>query len=228
MARQLQISVDGDGGVSLDMPATLEDEEVALLDLYLENLERLMALKVAREGVPCSFEINVRDSRVHSIRSEIPPDDEVATLLHRLRPFILANEAASYVNVTALLARRFNYSYLRQVLKQQRRLFDGRNNQDLMKITSNGTVINSEQTLFDWLNGYEYHGDRKKRDKIESLHRLMPLEHSIPILMGLLGDKVQAIRQLAGLIAVILGREQSLRIVRHGPPLHRLLQTQTA
>jgi transcription antitermination factor NusA-like protein len=72
--------------------------------------------------------------------------------------------------------------------------------------------------LFDWLNGYEYHRDAAKREKIASLHRLMPLEHSMPILVGMLGDKVQAITQLAGLIAIILGREQSIQVVHYARP----------
>jgi hypothetical protein len=84
-------------------------------------------------------------------------------------------------------------------------------------VTSNGTIINSEQTLFDWLNAYEYHRDQAKRARIESLHRIIPLEHSMPILLSLVADKVQAIFQLAALILVILGREQSVQVVRRAP-----------
>jgi hypothetical protein len=214
MSRNVQLSVDRPAS-RLDMPATLEDHEVAQLEAYLDCVEQLLELPVARDGVPCSFKMQVRDGRVTLLESEVPSDDELAALLHRLRPLILSDEPASYHNIAGLLGRRFAHQYLRDLLKEQRRLFDGRNNQDLVRITANETVINCEQTLFDWLNGYEYHRDAAKREKIASLHRLVPLEHSMPILIGMLGDKVQAIAQLAGLIAVVLGREQSIQVVRH-------------
>jgi hypothetical protein len=121
--------------------------------------------------------------------------------------------------VSGLLGKVFKYDYVRQLLKRQRRLFDGRNNQQLARVEANGTIINSEETLTAWLNAYEYHRDPEKRAHINSLHRLVPLEHSIPIFVSLLGDKVQAILQLAGLIAVILGRQQTIEVQRRGQPL---------
>ena len=161
--------------------------------------------------------MRVEGGQLTHLKSEVPTDEELAALLHRLRPLILQEEATSYQQITALLGRRFTHEFVRGWLKTQRMLFDGRNNQALVRITSNGTLINSEQTLFDWLNGYEYHRDPAKRDKIAALHHVIPLEHSMPVLVGLLGDKVQAITQLAALIAVILGQQDKIDIIGHGP-----------
>lgn len=124
----------------------------------------------------------------------------------------------NYLKTSSLLKRRCEYPNFRSLLDEQRELFDSRNNQRSIRITANDTVINSEQTLFDWLNSYEYHRDQKKRSKIDSLHRLIPLEHSIPTFMNLLGDKVDAIRYLAALIAVMLGRQESVTVERRRPP----------
>ena len=216
MARKVQISVDRIDGTRLDMPSTLEDDEVVTLEEYLACADQLWELEIARVGVPASFELKVKDGQIESITSEVPPAADIAALLHRLRPFILADERTSYSRVSSLLGKRFEYAHFRQLLKEQRQLFDSRNNQELVRVTSNGTIINSEQTLFDWLNAYEYHRDQEKRAKIESLHRIIPLEHSMPILLSLIGDKVQAIFQLAALIAVVLGREESVQVVRRG------------
>src|SRR5207245_3630815 len=142
----------------------------------------LLDVPLARDGVPCSFEMQIRDGRLSLLKSEVPTDDKLAALLHRLRPLILQTESTSYQQITALLGQRFTHPYVRRLLKTQRELFDGRNNQALMRITSNGTLINSEQTLFDWLNGYEYHHDPAKRERIEALHHVIPLEHSLPVL----------------------------------------------
>ncbi|HEV7573167.1 MAG TPA: hypothetical protein VGQ21_16825 [Thermoanaerobaculia bacterium] len=216
MSRTVQISVNRADGTRLDMPATLADDEVMLLEEYLSCADQLWQLKIVRQGIPTSFELKIRDDKVESIHSEIPPDADIAALLHRLRPFILQEERTGYLNVSGLLGARFEHPHLRQLLKEQRRLFDSRNNQELVRVTSNGTIINCEQTLFDWLNGYEYHRDQAKREKIESLHRLIPLEHSMPILLNVVGDKVKAVFELATLIPVILGREESVQVVRRG------------
>ena len=196
------------------MPATLDDGEVARLESYLECVERLYELKVVREGVPCSFELKVSDGQVASIKSEIPPPDEIATLLHRLRPLILMQEPTSFLNISSLLGKRFDYAYLREVLREQRRQFEGRYYQELGRVTSNGTTVNSDEVLFAWLNGYEYHRDPDKREWIESLHHLIPLEHSMAFFVGLLSEKIDAIIELAKLVAVILGKQQEVQIVR--------------
>lgn len=206
-------------GARLDMPVTFEDEEIEILESYLECADSLLELEVVKQGVPWSYEMRIEEGRRTYVNVEIPSGTEMSALLHRLRPFILSDEPMSYLNVLAILGRRYDYDNMRQLLRDQRRLFDSRNNQEFAQITSNGVVINSEATLFQWLNAYEYHRDPKKKAHIQSLHRLLPLQESIPIFVGLIADKVQAILQLAGLLAVILGREQSIQVQRHGKPV---------
>jgi hypothetical protein len=94
MPRDVQLSVDRSES-RLDMPATLEDHEVAQLEAYLECVDQLLELPVARDGVPCSFKMQIREGRVTLLESEVPPDDELAALLHRLRPLILSDEPTS-------------------------------------------------------------------------------------------------------------------------------------
>jgi hypothetical protein len=217
MPRKVQITSIRTDGTRLDVPATFEDAEIEHLEQYLASVDALLELKIVQEGVPASFEMRVREGQVDYINSEIPPPEEVAALLHRLRPLILENEPMNYLKTSKLLGRRFEYPNFRDLLDQERELFDSRNNQQLIHITSNDTVINCELTLFDWLNSYEYHRDPKKRAKIDGLHRLLPLEHSMPTFMSLLGDKVQAILQLASLIAVMLGKQDSVQVHRRMP-----------
>ncbi|MGZ5452539.1 MAG: hypothetical protein ACXWLN_30940 [Thermoanaerobaculia bacterium] len=216
--RKVQITSSRADGTREDMPATFEDEEVARLEGYLASVDALQELKIVQKGIPASFELCVRDGEVTYINSEVPPPEEIAALLHRLRPLILENEPMNYLKTSNLLKRRFAYPNFRSLLDEQRELFDSRNNQSIVRITANDTVINCEQTVFDWLNSYEYHRDQKKREKIDSLHPLIPLEHSMPTFMSLLGDKVDAIRYLAALIAVMLGLQESVDVVRRQSP----------
>jgi hypothetical protein len=205
----LRVTNDQSGTV-LDMPATFDDTEWSALQSYLDNADRLLAVQLAREGVPCELSINVSEGHLSNIMTELPSSEQVAALLHRLRPFILQSEPFSYAKTLSLLEKHFHQPYMRSRLKEQRRLFDGRNSQELAIVKSNDIVLNSEATLSKWLNAYEYHQDREKKAHIDSLHRVLPLESSIPIFLSLLGDKVQAILQLASIIAVILGKQASV------------------
>ncbi len=207
----LRVTNDQSGDV-LDIPAAFEDREWAALQRYLDNADRLLEVQLAREDVPCELTVSVREGRLSEVKTELPPSEQVAALLHRLRPFILEDEPFSYGKTLTLLGRRFEEPYMRNRMKVQRRLFDGRNSQELATVKSNEVVLNSEATLSKWLNAYEYHQDEDKRAHIESLHHVLPLESSIPIFLSLLGDKVQAILQLASLIAVIMGKEPSVTI----------------
>lgn len=218
MPRKVQITtIRQHDGLKIDMPATLEDAEVAQLELYLESLDHLLKLKVVREGVPSSFELRVEGGQITHLQSEVPRDEDVGSLLHRIRPFILNNEPANFTKVRNVLRRRFRYPGFHALLDEYPEIFTGERNQELIRITSNNTLINCDDTLFDWLNSYEYHRDQEKREKIDSLHRLMPLEHSKPIFLYLLWDKVRAIALLGQLIEVILGRQDSIETQRRMP-----------
>jgi hypothetical protein len=97
MVRNVQLTViSKDTGYRLDMPAVFEDHEIALLEEYLECADALLALAVVQQGVPCSFEISVRDGAIAYVNVEIPPAADLSALLHRLRPFILSGERTSY------------------------------------------------------------------------------------------------------------------------------------
>lgn len=217
MSLQAELTVlNSDESTKVKIRAVLSTEDIHILEAFLDCTDRLLEVKTAREGVPCSFEMRVENDQVKYITSESPSDEELAALLHRLRPFILVKELVSYLKVSSRLSKLFNHTYVRNLLKEQRELFDGRSNQRLVRITSNDVLINCEKTLFDWLNGFEYHQDPAKRARIESLHRVMPFEHSKPVLLTLLGNKVQAILELASLIAVILGRQDKVQVKRRG------------
>ena len=76
---------------------------------------------------------------------------------------------------------------------------------------SNDVVLNSEKVLYDWLNSFEYHRDQEKPQFIESRHQMIPMDASKVLFLGLLADKAEAINNLAALISVIVGRQNSAR-----------------
>ena len=61
-------------------------------------------------------------------------------------------------------------------------------------------MINSEKVLKDWLNAYEYHPHREKKDALKTLHRLFPLDASKVLFLSQLVEKVMAAYVLGTLI----------------------------
>lgn len=212
---QLSFSAIGEDGLAkISITGTLSEEDFRVLALYLEDADRLLRNRTAREGVPASLEIKVEAGQVVHVASEYPNADELYALLHCLRPFVLRNEPASFDNVCAAVVRALPHPYIRGYIHELRRQYFGTDAQQGVRITSNDVSINCERTLQDWLNGFEYHRDLEKRERIQSLHRLMSLQSSMPIFMGLLGEKVTAIFRLADLVGVLLGRQNDVQVQR--------------
>ena len=103
--------------------------------------------------------------------ADLPDDDTLAILLHRLRPFLLADEPASFTRVSSRLGRLITEPYIRQLLRHNRRVYEGRVAQEMLRVESDDMVLNSERALFDWLNSHEYHHDAIKRESVAPIFR---------------------------------------------------------
>lgn len=215
MPHRFQIALKADGYDDVPIAGEFTDAEQAALQLFLRQYERLASSKPLREGFPCTANVNWEQASPIVVVTDLPDDDTISILLHRLRPFILQKEAASFHAVSSILGKSVENPHVRQLLREQNRLYDGRRFQSRIRIASNEVLVNSERVLFDWLNSYEYHGDSNKRDNIEDLFDRMPGDLMRFILVSMLVDKVEAIRNLAALVAVMLGKSNKLAFVAH-------------
>ncbi len=204
MPKQFQLTMKRDSGDDNVISGALTDEEHATVVRYLENYDRLSESKPLREGIPCSISINSTEEEGVEVTANLPDSDTLSVLLHRLRPFILQNEPASFATVIAIVARRFDDIQLRLLLTKQRQLYDGRKSQRLITLTSNDVIVNSEKVLYDWLNAHEYHGDPDKREVVDGLFDRMPSDLVRGILISMLVDKTLAVRNLASILASLL------------------------
>jgi hypothetical protein len=69
--------------------------------------------------------------------------------------------------------------------------------QNIFKVESNSIALNSDPFFMDWLNSYEYHRDQEKKERVDALHRIMPLDFTQAIMMLLMSEKTRAIARLA-------------------------------
>ncbi len=186
------------------------DQEHTVLLQYLDQYDQLSQSKPLQEGFPCQMSFKLGTGSELRVEAELPNNDTLSILLHRMRPFILTREPASYITVSGIVGRRVENEHIRQLLRRQRILYDGRQFQKTLQIVSNETIVNSERVLSDWLNSHEYHRDPDKREAIDALFSGMPNELMRWILVSMLVDKVESIRNLASLIAVLLGKSTTI------------------
>jgi hypothetical protein len=193
--------------------ADFSDEELGRLKSFCEYVHDLFLVKLVQAGIPCSLNLDHREGLGTTISTALPHEEEIMAMLHRLRPLILNDEHASFNAVCGIIGRRIQEPLVREALKYQRRVYDGRRMQEQLIVTSTNDsverVINSERVLFDWLNAVEYHRDENKKAEIEKLHELIPLNHSKAIFLMLISDKVRAIAAIAGLAELIIGKRET-------------------
>jgi len=97
---------------------------------------------------------------------------------------------------------------VRAVAQAQKDLFSGKRMQQQLQVTSNGVLLNSQETLEKWLNAYEYHRDKGKKAQLDALHKILPIEFSIPLFLSLLIDRAAAVLDLADLVGLIIGKTE--------------------
>lgn len=188
----------------------LEVDEVVLLRAYLVEYNRLSNSRPLQQRLPCEMTIRFTKESGVSVKGDFPPDDDFAVLLHRMRPFILQEEPISFINSTAILGKRLPHPVFREYLKEQHRFWDGRMFTNSFPIIINGTRLNPEKILNDWLNAYEYHRDDDRAGNFQELRqRLLPGLMETIITSHTL-NKLRAVRNTAFLLGLLLGEINQL------------------
>jgi hypothetical protein len=141
---------------------------------------------------------------------KLPPDDYIAALLHRLRPFVLQKEKTNFNAVGNFVARRLASERIRQLVTKLKSIFSGEDGQRLIQVSSDNTILNSEEILMKWLYAHEYHRDEDKQAELAALHAMLPLDASKVFFVSMLHDKSKAILALANLINLMSGEHDRL------------------
>ena len=160
------------------------------------------------------LKLNISWTREDGFKSPppLPPENHIREFLHVLRPFVLESENTYLPKVCGILARAINEPLFQKNLKQVQRSFNGKHSQAYFTLSSDDVILNSESTLRMWLNAFEYHRDQEKREKLESLHRSMPIDISKGLFIDLLRYKVEAIWWIS---AFLEGLQKSPTVIAH-------------
>ena len=209
----------------VELTFSVDDWEV--LQEFRRYAEELAQSSLVQQGVPFSVNVKWTAEQGLEVKADLPPDEQIDALLMRLRPFILNDERTSFNRMRNAVARSSSSSNLHAHLDSLKFRFSGEALQSLMvagTYSSDETeprIVNSEDMLQLWLNGYRFHRDKEKRQIVDAAHAIMPLESSVALFLALIKDKVAAITALARLVAVIAGElETADAEVLLPPPTH--------
>jgi hypothetical protein len=198
---------------SATVEAEFADDEIDRLKAYCDYVDQLLKIRLVEAGIPCELNVNYTETEGITLSTKLPPEDDVMALLHGLRPVILNDEHGSFNRICGILQRRIEEPLVRNALKRQRQIYDGRRMQEQLIVTSSvnaaEAIINSEESLFKWLNAFEYHRDQDKKAEIEKFHQLVPLDFSKAIFLMMISDKVRAICNVAGLAQIVIGKRNT-------------------
>lgn len=215
MPKVFKLSFHAEGIEPISVEGELSDSEHSALNQYLHQFDDLSQCRPLQEGFPCNTHVKWDKESGFKVEAELPNRDTLSILLHRMRPFILQDEPASFIKITGVLGKKLDNPFLRRLLREQRELYDGSKSQQLMRLSSGDIVINSEKVLSDWLNSHEYHRDPDKRKSIDDLFARTPGDLMKAMLVSLVVDKIQAVRNIASVVALVLGKNDTLKFTIH-------------
>lgn len=199
--------------------ADFEDAEWAAILRFLECAERVVASPIARNEHKIAVNLDWREG-VMSTRVTLPPDEMQEAFLLRMRLILLEREHTSFFRIASHLTRRITDATFRAAIGSLRRQYQGDHIRSVMQVRAYSkdgeeVEITSDQGLDLWLYSEPYHGDPDKRELLARLHQMMPLEASRAFFLLLLRDKALAAINLANLIRVLAGQQESFSF---GPP----------
>jgi hypothetical protein len=213
MSHKYELSIVADEtGETVALSGEFSDVEWGLLEEFVLYAEEVFKTKFLQSGDWGQLSIQWNKDSGMEVATKLPPWDDVIVFLHKFRPILLQSEGTNFYKIHNLLAKKLDHPYFRNVLGQQHELYSGKRQQAVMQFSSNEVVLNSEKMLLDWLNSHEYHKNKEKRELIESLHKMIPLDASKVIFLRLLADKAVAVYNLTALIRVVLGKQKQVDV----------------
>lgn len=198
---------DGREPIKFGFVLATEDED--LLRQYVAATKDLMDSVRRAGGLSTQLNMSFRRDEGIVYTTTEPTDDQRAIILHRLRPLILSREGASFDRACAIVRRSSEHEFLVTYLRRLRDLYSGKDFRELVVISRNDIILNSETAFHHWLNGFEYHRDAERAALVAEKGDPLPFDVVRPSFMVMLGEKLKAINLLADMVSKMIERSDS-------------------
>jgi hypothetical protein len=196
-----------DGSVIEDVSLELSEDDVQLLERYLQNCDRLKEARLLKNEFPSIKNIKwTTESGMSFEVSEFSYSD-VCELLHLARPLFLSREPASFEKACAVIGKQAKGTAMAQHLKHLRSTYERGDYQSYFQITVGDVPLFEDETLKHWLNGVEYHQDVERAKVVRELEESLSKEVARGIFVSQLSGRVRAVFMLGHLANLIARTE---------------------
>lgn len=181
----------GEGGPLESAHAEVPNDEWAVVEEFLKLAEALFNTQAMNMGM--SYRLHWKEGVGFEFSGELPPDDDLAIVLHRMRPFILQKESTYLPKVIGVLSRYIDHAGFREMTKGIIDEFMGKSFQRQMKVDVGGVTLNTDKMVNNWLNACEYHHAEDAKQELERFKAVLPEQWQRAVFISMLIDKAREV-----------------------------------
>lgn len=156
----------------------LSNEEARQLFLFKERAEDLAEAQRKYQNIPMSSYSSDPADRVNTFQANTPDIDHIATMAMKYRFFYADKEPTQFERVVGLLRRKAKDEWAINYIDRIALWY-----KQVMKSTSTtgalGNPTTNREILNIWFNSRFFHSDVQKREKLESIHKVVGKDASL-------------------------------------------------
>lgn len=185
--------------------AKFDADEVATLEAFQREADRLQSTRLVRGGTSVGMSMSWKEGAGVTIESRLPDEDDIAALLHRLRPFMLQKERTNFLKVANLLSKKYESDGIRSVIKDLRDEYSCKRQVAAWRLTFNGVLANDDDMFDAWLNSVEYHRDEDgKLDRYQAMSAFGDPSATRGLFVSIAVMRTHVILRFAGMLDMLL------------------------
>lgn len=172
---------------------------------FHENVEGLRSTRFVQNERGGQISVHwERGQPVRTVPHEVD-NDEVWSMLLKLRPFVLEKEVYYFHRIKNTLKRRLGHPAFRSHVDQLHKGFTLGYLQEKLKLRGAGRPLMSVDVVMDWLNSFEYHRDPKKRRTVEmELGFLGKDKNGLSTILFALVEMINAVLAMGDLVETLV------------------------
>lgn len=173
-------------------------KEWELLLEFAEEVASLQSILKKCENINVDFSINWSQGETKLISNQSINENDISSILHRIRPFFLEKERFHLIKIVNLINKNLRSDLVNPYFKSLKDRFNLQDLQREMQMSvflagKTEELIKYNEILMKWLNAYQYHRDTEKQKSIKKVKEAMPVDFFDPLMQFLVVEKIKAV-----------------------------------
>lgn len=192
------------------------DPEWAQLLQYLDASFRLADCRFAETRSQLSLNVSWKQGEQVAFKAGLPPEDDIAAFLLRMRPFILQKEPTYFFKIRKILMQHIALPSARRYLDGLADRYTGKKIPMMIEVSSQaGTLsLTSDEAIKKWLNAFEYHQLPKERVELLAMYEVFPENSARVLFLYAMLERASAIGKMGALIDGLKQRDGAKKDLR--------------